>query len=240
MANEENVSLRHRPSDVEDRICLSKPPYRRDRFIWAYEHFWRSIEQWNNVLWTDEIWVTEGQYRNAYVTRIKDEEFDPICIQEKIRKKKGWMFWRCFARKVKKPCLFWEKDWDSICQESYCEGTVPVIHEWLRINTHLQLIQDGAPEHAAGETNKEPASCGIKPVFWPALSPDLDPIETVWNKMKDYLQHHFGENLSYNQLGVAVRETWDFIDEKMLENLITGMWDWCAAVVRAGGMHVKY
>ena len=31
--------------------------------------------------------------------------------------------------KVKGPCLFWEKDWGAINQESfYCERTVPVIY----------------------------------------------------------------------------------------------------------------
>src|SRR5207247_2620495 len=142
--------------------------------------------QWESILWTDETWVTGGPYRNVYVTRTKDEELEPTCVYKKVRKKKGWIFWGCFAGKVKGPCLFWEKEWGSIDQKTYCERTVPLIHGWIRMNPHLQLMQDGAPGHAAGETKEELASHGITPIFWPAYSPDLNPIETVWKKMKDY------------------------------------------------------
>jgi transposase len=46
-------------------------------------------------------------------------------------------------------------------------------------------MQDGAPGHAAAETREELHEGDIHPIFWPAYSPDLNPIETVWNQMKD-------------------------------------------------------
>ena len=51
--------------------------------------------------------------------------------------------------------------------------------------------------------------------------------------MKDHLQTHHGDNLSYNQLRVAVREAWDSIDENMLDNLIAEMKSRCWAVIQA-------
>jgi len=30
------------------------------------------------------------------------------------------------------------------------------------------------------------ASKGLRPIFWPGNSPDLNPIEDIWDKMKDY------------------------------------------------------
>lgn len=29
------------------------------------------------------------------------------------------------------------------------------------------------------------------PIFWPANSPDLNPIETLWDKIKDYIQEKY-------------------------------------------------
>jgi len=65
------------------------------------------------------------------------------------------MFWGCFAGNTKGPCLFWEKEWGTIGQETYCERIVPLIHGWLRMNPQLRLMQDGAPGHSAGNTQLE-------------------------------------------------------------------------------------
>jgi transposase len=89
------------------------------------------------------------------------------------------MFWGCFSDTTKGPCLFWEKEWKTINKESYCEGVVPLVHDWLRLNPHLQFMQDGASGHSAAYTQEELHERGIYPIFWPAYSPDLNPIEVV-------------------------------------------------------------
>jgi transposase len=68
------------------------------------------------------------------------------------------------------------------------------------------LIQDNAPGHAASSTIEDLRARGIIVIFWPAFSLDLNPIKTVWNKMKDYIGLHFPEKLSYDRLREAVKE----------------------------------
>jgi transposase len=52
-------------------------------------------------------------------------------------------------------------------------------------------MQNGAPGHAAAETKEDLRERGIYPIFWPAYSPDLNPIETVWNRMKDWIMKKY-------------------------------------------------
>ncbi|VDB88364.1 Bgt-50539 [Blumeria graminis f. sp. tritici] len=52
----------------------------------------------------------------------------------------------------------------------------------------LSVMQDNAPAHTAAMMMEDMSQRLIQPIFWPAKSPDLDPIEAVWNKMKDYIQ----------------------------------------------------
>jgi transposase len=56
----------------------------------------------------------------------------------------------------------------------------------MRMNPGLILMQGGGPGHSARDTEIDLDERGIYPIFWPAFPPDLNPIETVWGRMKDY------------------------------------------------------
>ena len=84
------------------------------------------------------------------------------------------------------------------------------------------------------------AERGITPCFRPAFSPVLNPIETVWNKMKDYIAHNFSDNLSYDALRAAVKEAWEAIGQDTLRELVASMPERCQAVIDANGLYTPY
>jgi hypothetical protein len=227
-------------------LAQRKPPIseanRQIRLRWATQHLHWTPEQWSEILWSDETWVTAGNHRRTWVTRRKGEELDPTCIVEREQRKKGWMFWGCFSGKYGKgPGIFWEKEWGTITTESYCQHTVPIIEGWIRLcNGQQMFIQDSAPAHKAKETLEELQERGIRVIFWPAYSPDLNPIETIWCIMKDYIARHFPEKLSYDQLRSAVKEAWDSIEDSKFQELLNSMPARCQAVIDANGMHIPY
>jgi hypothetical protein len=227
-------------------VALHKPPIseknRQLRLEFALQHKDWTDEQWDAILWSDETWVTPGSHRKTYVTRKADEALNPTCIVEKERKKKGWMFWGCFSGKAGKgPGIFWEKDWGTINAESYQQYTVPVIHGWMRLHPGHIFMQDGAPGHAADETLQDLLDRGIVKVEWPPYSPDLNPIETVWNWMKDYIKDNYPQDkMRYDELRKAVKEAWNAVPEEWLIELVRGMKQRCEAVIKANGMYTKY
>ena len=103
-------------------------------------------------------------------------------------------------------------------------------------------MQDGAPGHASQNTIHELAERGIYPISWPAFSPDLNPIEMVWNWMKDWIQERYPEDhqLSYDALREVVRAAWEAVPESFLSGLIESMQARCQAVIEAEGGHTKY
>jgi transposase len=205
-----------------------------------------TIEQWNQILWSDETWVTPGFHTRIWVTRRAGEELDETCIRLSTPKKRGWMFWGSFYGDTKGPCLFWEKEWGFINAESYCERVVPIIDGYLRLNrqqgNYLCLMHDEAPGHASKDTIAVLHERSIYPISWPAFSPDLNPIGMVWNWMKDWIQESYPHDrqLSYDALREIVQALWDAVPTDFLKGLIRSMQARCQAVIEAEGGHTKY
>lgn len=108
------------------------------------------------------------------------------------------------------------------------------------MNPHLLLMQDNAPGHAAQTTRQDFRDRGVRIIFWPAFSPNLNPIETVWAKMMDYIELNYPEKMSYDKLRLAVISSWNQVGYNLLKELIKSMSTRCAAIIAANGMHISY
>lgn len=231
------------------QIALAKPPLSEENktiwLRWAEEHVYWEPWQWQRILWSDETWVTSGSHRKKWVTWLPGEALEDTCLVDKVRKKRGWMFWASFSGKEKGPATFWEKEWGSIKKESYCERIVPLVHGWMSMRRELLFMHDNAPGHAAALTVQELADRGIYPIVWPVFSPDLNPIEAVWNTMKDWIAANHpdlpaGKQRTHDQLRVIVQEAWETITPEYLQSLVDSMRERCEAVIEAEGGHTKY
>jgi hypothetical protein len=58
--------------------------------------------------------------------------------------------------------------------------------------------------------------------------------------MKNYLQDHFPENMSYDRLRIAVKEAWENVGQFEFKELIESMPARCQAVIDANGLFTKY
>ncbi len=76
-------------------------------------------------------------------------------------------------------------------------------------------MQDNAPDYRAKATRLELDRRDVKKIFWPFYSSDLNPIEHVWDLIKDWIQEQYPKyekgKISYKLLRKIVQEAWDSI-----------------------------
>ena len=84
-------------------------------------------------------------------------------------------------------------------------------------------------------------AAGLRVIEWPPFSPDLNPIETLWDDMKDYIQEHYPQvHSSYKRLRAVIQEAWESISHERIKELVHSMRDRCQAVIDAEGGYTKY
>lgn len=75
-------------------------------------------------------------------------------------------------------------------------------------------------------------------VVWPPQSPDLNPIEQVWDYLKTKLSRH--EKSSKEAMWNNLQKTWAKIPIEIFRKFINTMRDRCKAVLEAKGYHTRY
>src|SRR5438128_5264383 len=58
---------------------------------------------------------------------------------------------------------------------------------------------------------------------WPSQSPDLNPIEHLWNKLEKRLKNRKKHPKKATELEIALREKWSLVPHKTYSNLIESM-----------------
>ena len=102
-------------------------------------------------------------------------------------------------------------------------------------------MQDNAPGHAAKSTIQDLQERDVEVIFWPAFSPDLNPIETLWNIMKDWISTRWKDRrVSLDEIRRQVLVAWEAIESDILEDLIQTMPQRCQDVIAANGMYTKW
>ncbi len=104
---------------------------------------------------------------------------------------------------------------------------MPLIADYVN-RGGLLLVQDNARGHVARDTLAFMREKGLVPLFWPALSPDLNPIKKLWDRLKDIIQEKNPEiHRSYPKLRAAIIEAWNLITDEEVRDLVKTMHDRC-------------
>ena len=100
--------------------------------------------------------------------------------------------------------------------------------------------QDGASCHTATLTERLLKRNKMKFFDWPPQSPDLNPIENLWDEIDRRLRDLPGQISSETDLWQKIQEVWQAIDIKTCRRLVHSMPDRIRAVIRARGGYTRW
>ncbi len=112
---------------------------------------------------------------------------------------------------------------------------MPLIADYVN-RGGLLLVQDNARGHVARDTLAFIREKGLVPLFWLTLSPDLNLIKKLWDRLKDIIQEKNPEIYrSYPKLRAAIIKAWNLITNKEVRDLVKTIHNRCQAVIDADG-----
>ncbi|KAL0172316.1 hypothetical protein M9458_032627, partial [Cirrhinus mrigala] len=169
-------------------------------------------------------WATEKQHWT--VAQWSKREM-PKCLKSSVKYPQSVMVWGAMSAAV-----------NAASYQEILEHFRLPSAEKLYGDEDFIFQHDLAPAHSAKTTGKWFTDHGITVLNWPANSPDLNPIENLWDIVKRKLRDARPNTL--DELKAAIEASWASITSQQCHRLIASMPRRIEAVISAKGFPTKY
>ncbi|GFW77096.1 transposable element Tcb2 transposase [Trichonephila clavipes] len=191
--------------------------YRTARLQWCREHHNWTEQDWACVLFSDECRKYPGK------GRISDMQYHGV----------GRHQW------PHAPTCGCEWDYDG--QRYIDEVLLPHVCLFRgAVGDKFVFMDDNATCHRTLAVQDCLDSKGIQRLVWPARSPDLNPIENVWDALGRQVAGRNYPPTNKNTLIRALKEEWDKLPQHLLDNFVQSMVRRVECCITLHGGHIPY
>jgi len=209
--------------------------HRQARLQWARRHrHWRRRE-WDTVLFTDEsrfnLSFADGRQR---VYRRRGERFAPVCVRFGGG---GVMVWGGIMGEQNTRVVVIRGNMNDrryIDEVLDAEAT-----PFMQMNAPLIFQQDNARQHVESITRDRLAAVDINVMQWPAMFPDMNPIEHIWDKLGRRVRRQLDLQNIYLLADALIME-WNNMPQRLIQRYVNSMRRHVDTLIRARGGHNRY
>ncbi|GFU79124.1 transposable element Tcb2 transposase [Trichonephila clavipes] len=133
-------------------------------------------------------------------------------------------------------------DAGSVNGTRYCNEILLPYVRLFRGAMGLQFLfmDDNAPCHRTVAAEQLLESEDIERMDWPARSPDLNPIEHVWDFLGRRLAARTLPPVTIRELRLALQDEWAAMPQQLIDTLILSMGRCCETCLAVRGDHISY
>ncbi|GFU15627.1 transposable element Tcb2 transposase [Trichonephila clavipes] len=133
-------------------------------------------------------------------------------------------------------------DAGSVNGTRYCnEILLPYVRLFRgAMGLHFLFMDDNAPCHRTVAAEQLLESEDIERMDWPARSPDLNPIEHVWDFLGKRLAARTLPSVTIRELRLALQDEWAAMPQQLIDTLILSMGRRCETCLAVRGDHIPY
>jgi transposase len=210
---------------------------RKKRLAWCrMRKEWKG--EWDRVIFSDESrFELFNNDSRKWVWRKSDEKYKKECLQPTVQKSVGIMVWGCFCRGRMGPLVLLE---GKVTAAKYIEMLEQYLLPFMNAQTEYIFQDDNAPAHTARVTKAWKEDNLNETLPWPAQSPDLNPIENLWDELDRRVRAHKPKPKNTRELFAVMQEKWVGMELSKINNLIESMPRRVTAVIKNQGNPTKY
>ncbi len=226
------------------RVPLLSDKNRKRRLQFTQAHQNWTIEDWKNVAWSDEsrLLLRHSDSR-VRIWRKEHESMDPSCLVSTVQAAGGGvMVWGIFYWHILGPLVSIEHLLNTTAYLSIVADHVHPFMTTVYPCSEGYFQQDNAPRHKAQiisdwflEHDNE-----FTLLKWPPQSPDLNPIEHLWDVVEREIRILDVQPTNLQQLCDAIISIWTKISEECFQHLVESIPQRIKAVLKAKGGPTRY
>ena len=216
-----------------------KPEHIEARLRWGINKRRWYGPQWEQVLFSDEsrfnFHFHDGRVK---IWRRRGKRFDPKCIKEVDRCGGGSvMIWAGITAEHRTELTIFDGNVNAAVYVN--DVLLPRVVPFFRTHRDIVLFQqDNARPHTANLSKACLEHHRIALLDWPAKSPDMSPIEHLWDELGRRVRKR--NILNVRELRQALIEEYNAIDQHIIANLIASMRRRVSSLIDARGGHTHY
>ncbi|CAF4494487.1 unnamed protein product [Rotaria socialis] len=173
------------------------------------------------------------------VWRTLKEEYNSTCIVPTVKHGGGNVkCWGCFSASGVGNLVFIDGNMTGEMYRTILDNNLLQSVEKLKMDNEWTFQHDNDPKHRAAIVNNWLNRNGIERLEWPSFSPDLKPIEHLWDEIERRMKKEQPKN--EKELKESLTRVWKEVEKKVLKKLVDSVPNRLNEVIRMKGGPTRY